>query len=124
MFPCPSQSIVAALVCSITLGVLSCGGKVGEDTGDEGAENAGGGSSSAHGGESGAGAAPGSGIALDDCELGFLPDNEPTAPCNWVVEGRCYETKLEACACACPRGQSTCASGFPEEDGRVDVWCD
>lgn len=62
---------------------------------------------------------------LDMCMTGFDRDEEPERSCNWVAEGRCYEEKLDACACTCPGGTavSTCSSGFPEENGAVEVYC-
>lgn len=62
---------------------------------------------------------------LDSCMTGFVREEAPDRPCNWVVGDRCYEEKLEACACACPDGTavSTCSSGFPEPDGAVEVYC-
>jgi hypothetical protein len=42
--------------------------------------------------------------------------------CNWVVDDRCYEQRVAACACACPRDRnSTCISGSPGTE--VDVAC-
>jgi hypothetical protein len=66
------------------------------------------------------------GTPLPNCEKGFDASAERDRPCNWVAKGYCYEEKLEACACACPRDPSVtshCASGFPVEDGRVEVYC-
>ena len=66
------------------------------------------------------------GVALPGCQLGFDPEDADGRPCNWVAQGRCYEEKLEACACICPRDTavtSNCSSGFPEENGHVPVYC-
>lgn len=56
------------------------------------------------------------GDALPECVLG-PPRASPQASgaaCNWVVSERCYERRVEACACACPRDRnSTCVSGSP-----------
>jgi hypothetical protein len=61
---------------------------------------------------------------LPGCEEGFDPKKEPYRTCNWLAEGRCYDEKLEACACVCPRDKAShCASGFPLENGRVEVYC-
>ncbi len=64
-------------------------------------------------------------VELGECMAGFDRDEEPDRDCNWLVEDRCYEDKLDACACACPGGTavSTCSSGFPEKNGRVPVYC-
>ena len=69
---------------------------------------------------------PDEGVALPGCEKGFDRYKEPSRSCNWVAKGSCYEDKLEACACVCPRDTSAashCSSGFPVEDGAVDVYC-
>jgi hypothetical protein len=59
---------------------------------------------------------------LGACELGFVWENDPSRPCPWIAEGRCYDTKEEACACICPRDRkSFCVSPSPGE--RVDVTC-
>jgi len=62
---------------------------------------------------------------LGKCEAGFDRYEEPDRDCNWVVNGLCYEEKLDACACACPGGTAvtTCSSGFPQRNGRVPVYC-
>ena len=59
-----------------------------------------------------------------------LPDCKPGAPpqaghaCEFLTGGLCYETKLNACACACPRKTgSVCISGFPNPQGHVVVTC-
>jgi len=69
----------------------------------------------------------GTGIPTTDlpgCELGLKESDAPD-DCNWVADGRCYTTKLKACACVCPSGdQSFCISGFPEPNGHVAVSCD
>jgi hypothetical protein len=44
--------------------------------------------------------------------------------CVYVVSGRCYEKKLDACACACKKASGTvCIDGFPEADGTTTVTC-
>jgi hypothetical protein len=65
------------------------------------------------------------GQPLAGCMMGFEPDEAEGRLCNWQVMGRCYEEKLDACACVCPGGTavSTCSSGFPQEDGAVEVYC-
>jgi hypothetical protein len=65
---------------------------------------------------------------LPDCKLGkaWL---EPTPPgsvfdCTYLVEERCYETKVAACACACKKKTGTvCSSGFPHADAPTAVTC-
>lgn len=59
-----------------------------------------------------------------------LPDCKPGTPpqaghaCEFVTGGLCYETKIKACACACPhKTGSVCASGFPNPQGHVIVSC-
>ena len=59
-----------------------------------------------------------------------LPDCKPGAPprgndaCEFLTGGLCYETKIEACACACPhKTGSVCTSGFPNPQGHVVVSC-
>lgn len=70
------------------------------------------------------GSAEGEETDLGDCVLGYLPDEEPGKDCDWMFGDRCYETKLDACSCACPdRRGTSCVSGFPEPDGRVLVSC-
>lgn len=63
-------------------------------------------------------------LALEECELGFLP-NEATEPCNWLGDDRCYETKAKACDCLCPRDTaSVCSSDFYGGEGsRTKVRC-
>jgi len=63
-------------------------------------------------------------ILLPECERGFSPMAEPDRDCNFIVSGRCYDTKVDACGCACPRvNGTTCVSGFPQENGQVLVEC-
>lgn len=73
-------------------------------------------------------ASPGGGsdtVPLADCKLGFLIGESAGRACVYVVSGRCYEKKLDACACACTKRSGTfCLNGFPEEDGTTKVTCD
>jgi hypothetical protein len=59
---------------------------------------------------------------LGECKLG---PEEGRAPCAWVTDRRCYETRQMACNCACPRDRnSQCSSGFESgPDGHVWVSC-
>jgi hypothetical protein len=61
---------------------------------------------------------------LPPCELGAVPTSA-NQPCDWLADNRCYQTKVAACACLCPRDrESSCISGFPGGDnGRTAVHC-
>lgn len=66
---------------------------------------------------------PGS-VELPECQLGEDPDTNSLRPCSFVVAGRCYEKKIDACACACAAMSGTlCLSGFAMADGRAAVSC-
>ena len=114
---------------------VACGGRVLEETPDQPAtktdastptptNQATTGNSSNGSGSDGLGAP----VALPDCVLGGLaskmdPISLPTT-CQYTYEGRCYATKLKACACACPNKPGTvCSSGFPSDDGTTLVTC-
>ena len=62
---------------------------------------------------------------VDACDRasGFSPAAANGRSCNWMTQGLCFEDKERACACACGTG-GLCLSGFPEEGGGVEVWCD
>jgi hypothetical protein len=63
-------------------------------------------------------------VDLPECRLGFLVEERAQRSCVFVVGGRCYEGKLDACACACKKASGTlCLSGFPEPDGTTNVTC-
>ena len=63
-------------------------------------------------------------VALPACKRGFLPASETGTPCNFLYDGRCYDEKLDACACACTKNSgTTCLSGFPQPNGKVAVSC-
>lgn len=63
-------------------------------------------------------------VALPECKLGFLIGESAGRVCVYVVNGRCYEKKLDACGCACTKSSGTlCLNGFPEEDGTTKVTC-
>lgn len=61
---------------------------------------------------------------LPPCELGPTRSEARRAGvrCRWLFEDRCYEERIAACACACPRDRnSTCVSG--QQDTAVRVRC-
>lgn len=62
---------------------------------------------------------------LPACNLGFALSDRGERKCNWYYDGHCYEERIEACACACPRTQdSICSSGFyGGEDSATEVSC-
>ena len=63
-------------------------------------------------------------LALPDCVKGSPKTSPPDDACVFVVDGRCYPTKVKACACACPRKAGTsCINGFPDDDGTTLVTC-
>lgn len=63
-------------------------------------------------------------VQLPDCKLGFEAAKSPGSPCPYITAGRCYSTKIAACACACPeRAGTACASGFPDSRNQVLVTC-
>ncbi|HYO98133.1 MAG TPA: hypothetical protein VER33_26695 [Polyangiaceae bacterium] len=65
---------------------------------------------------------------LGPCKPGFDEQLHPERDCAYVADGACYETKLAACACACPRNKkhTTCSSGFeyllPNARNKVDCF--
>lgn len=68
------------------------------------------------------------GDPLGHCPGGFDAAENPDEPCNCLVEGVCFDSKYDACACICPRDSraNTCVSaGSPEcEPGsRTKVSC-
>lgn len=114
-----------------TLGLLfvgaGCGGRVVSDGSfaDSGAAPPRrSGDAATSGSGSGSGSSFGGTVALPACHPGFLPGDEPARPCSYMYDGRCYETKTDACSCACPnRSGTTCTSGFPQVNGKVEVTC-
>lgn len=66
---------------------------------------------------------PNADTELGECVLGYA--ETWIRPCAWVAEGRCYETRVMACNCSCPRDRdSQCLSGFESgPDGHVWVSC-
>jgi hypothetical protein len=72
--------------------------------------------SSPGGGNAGTSSTNPSQDALPECVLGPVRAEAEAAgvECNWLVGDRCYERRIAACACACPRDRdSTCVSGSP-----------
>lgn len=61
---------------------------------------------------------------LANCVLGYRLEEDPES-CHWLTDGRCYETKAAACACACPVDKtSVCSSGFDQgPGGQTQVFC-
>lgn len=101
------------LLLAFAFAVWGCGGRVDDDAGDAAVPDV----DAGH-------ADPGGSLHLEECQLGFERGGDTTVPCNWTFDSRCYATKAEACACACPRRKaSTCVSGFPSDDGMVEVSC-
>jgi hypothetical protein len=62
---------------------------------------------------------------LGECTLGPYVYETEGAPCAWLTDNRCYETRDMACNCACPRDRnSQCTSGFEAgPNGQVWVSC-
>ncbi len=121
---------------TVALVVAGCGGRTDEE-GDEGAGPSDPPTSSPDEGEDEPGDEPNepnsptsratAGSRLPGCENGFDASAERERPCNWLAKGLCYEEKLDAPAPACARvtapRRASCSSGFPVEDGQVDVYC-
>jgi len=116
---------MAVGVVAFVFSLAGCGGRVisdgsavdggtsGPAAGTDAAAKAGGGGTNLGGTE-----------ALPACHPGFLPSDRPDLPCSYMYDNRCYQTKTEACGCACPnRAGTTCSSGFPQLNGRVAVTC-
>ncbi len=67
-------------------------------------------------------------VSLPSCVPGTLatkldPSSLPMT-CPYIYAGRCYGTKVKACACACPnRAGTVCSSGFPSFEGTTAVSC-
>jgi hypothetical protein len=83
-----------------------------------------GGSGPAPAANGGTGGTAAAGDTLPECVLGPARTSPQVSDveCNWVVSDRCYERRIEACACACPRDRnSTCVSGSPGRE--VGVAC-
>ena len=110
------------LLGALTIVLAGCGGQVEGDGGDSESAEPTGEEEGGSGGEP-SDVEPGE-LVLDDCELGFRPD-ESQAPCNWLAKERCYETKTAACECICPLdGPSLCLSDFyGGDDSQTRVSC-
>jgi hypothetical protein len=122
--------LLAGVILAWALG--GCGGIVEHEAPAGGGGSPGSGSGSGADPGSGSGARSGSGGAgngqtpLGACSPGFSYAENPDLPCNWLADGRCYEEKLDACACICPRrAGTTCISGFYGGEGSAtEVSCD
>jgi hypothetical protein len=66
---------------------------------------------------------------LGECKPGFpRRDSSPTRPCAWIAEDLCYDIKLAACACICPRDRpSFCISNSGDRsnpNSMIEVQCE
>jgi hypothetical protein len=101
--------------------LIGCGGEVRKSDTTPGLDGSGVGGQGAGPGGGGTGL---SSTALPACRRGFKPDGQTFRPCDFLADGLCYESKVDACACICPsKANTTCTSGFPVPDGRVIVTC-
>jgi hypothetical protein len=82
-------------------------------------------SSGGQGGEPNGGSGLNANVSLPPCKPGFKPEEDTLKTCDFVVNDLCYESKVDACACACPanKANTQCISGFPVPDGHVVVTC-
>lgn len=124
--------VAACLLACGSRGPLEIEGDVGDDTTepDEVQSPATGGSGSSpepddgvsgNAGTSSTPSMPPSQDPLPECVLG-PPRVTAGDECSWLVADRCYEERIAACACACPRDRnSTCISGSPGRE--VTVTC-
>jgi hypothetical protein len=115
----------AVLLSGILVG---CGGRVVQEDGSGSPAHAadGGAASSTKSGQGASSSEYDGTVELPECELGYKQSAPPknAAPCTFLVAGRCYDTKVKACACACPtRTGTTCASGFPDPSVPTLVTC-
>ncbi len=124
MGPSKSAWFVATTLLVACGGVVENGPASPGDAGGASASSGGSSSDSLPGSGAPSGGSPTS-VALSACKLGFLPASEPSAACNFVYDGRCYDDKLSACACACTKKSGTyCLSNLPVPNGKVAVSCD
>jgi hypothetical protein len=118
--------------------IAACGGRTLEEPGDSasppesGRETAGGAKPQRQPSEPPSSTPNHPGIRFDQgdplgaCVAGFLASEEPDRPCNCLVEGVCFDSKPEACACICPRDSraNTCVSRQEcERDSQTKVSC-
>ena len=101
-------TLVSALLVSVLVMASGCGGQTGPAPGEV---------AEADGGGNGGGLPR---TKLPECREGPPGPFGGNAECPWRADGKCYDTKLEACACVCPTEDSICISGF--RGGEVD--CD
>lgn len=133
MTNCPSHPYDRALVRVAVwalLALTSCGGRAeggtpGGVSDEEPGDDTSGGKGSPGDSE---GTLPwGASTPLGPCKPGFDPQVHPERDCAFVAEGICYQTKLDACACVCPRNKknTTCSSGFDSllPNARSEVDC-
>lgn len=112
-----------AWVVGSSILLLGCGGRVETDDSGFGGDSAEDSRDSGGAGEGPFAGAPTT--PLGKCRLGEVVGVADTCP--WMVERRCYATRDEACACACPHDKAhviCTSSDFDGEDGRVVVGCD
>jgi hypothetical protein len=111
----------------VALLAVACGGKVQTGGPDQpAADRASDGSAPAmNSGSPGAsGRDPAATVALPPCLKGFKMGEAIGKLCVFVTDGLCYETKIDACACACAKPSGTvCLSGFPDPDRPTTVTC-
>lgn len=112
-----------ALAFTLASAVGACGGRTTEDEAPEPERpTASSGQTPSQAGSTDAGSGA---TALGPCMPGFNPADEPGHACNWLADGLCYDTKVAACSCVCPRNKtnSSCVSDFFQENGRTKVTC-
>ena len=106
--------------------VAACGGVV--ETSHDPGESTGKATTTTGGKSAGTGTGtdnPDADTDLGDCKLGPKENYASDAPCAWVADSHCYDTREMACNCACPRSHnSACVSGFDGgPNGHVGVIC-
>lgn len=100
------------LVATVSLLGIACGGRAIDDSGDGVPDVGGNGTQAGAGGKSPKGTVLDGKTPLPPCVRGV--EQWRSDVCEYFAEGLCYATKLEACACVCPRDSqsSTCLSSF------------
>lgn len=102
----------------------ACGGEVRTGGPDPGSVNNQADAGGARSSSGTSGDDPAGTVALPACPKGFKAGDAIGKLCVYTTNGLCYETKLDACACACTKQSGTvCSSGFPEMDGTTKVTC-